>query len=103
MSSDIEDQLVCEIKNSPYCSLQCDESSDVWQFSQLLVFVRFLRGDHKIKEELLMSQELETTSKGKDVMKIISHYIEKKGLEWTKLVGFCVLMEHLPCWDHVQA
>ncbi|KAK9745154.1 hypothetical protein QE152_g7169 [Popillia japonica] len=66
MSNDIEDQLVCEIKKSPYFSLQCDESTDVAQCCQLLVFVRYLGDNNTIKEELLISQELETTSKGKD-------------------------------------
>lgn len=42
MSNDIEEQLVCEIKKSPYFSLQCDESTDVAQCCQLLVFVRYL-------------------------------------------------------------
>lgn len=35
-----------------------------------------------------MSQELDTTSKIKDVMKIIYDYFEKNGLEWMKLGGF---------------
>ncbi|KAK9708560.1 protein of unknown function (DUF4371) [Popillia japonica] len=89
MSNDIEDQLVCEIKKSPYFSLQCDESTDVAQCCQLLVFVRYLGDNNTIKEELLISQELETTSKGKDVMKIICDYFERHGIEWKRLAGFC--------------
>lgn len=81
MSNDIEDQLVCEIKKSPYFSLQCDETTDVSQCSQLLVFVRYLGDQNTMKEELLISEELETTSKGKDVMKIICDYFVKHGIE----------------------
>lgn len=89
MSNDIEDQVIDKIKNSPYFALQCDESTDVSQCCQLLVFIRFLEDDKKFIEELLFSQELETTSQGADVMHAISQYIEKHGLMWERLAGLC--------------
>ncbi|XP_025192117.1 protein ZBED8-like [Melanaphis sacchari] len=89
MSQDIEEQLICLIKKSPWFALQCDESTDVAQCCQLLIFVRFLSGDNTIKKELLLSQVLETTSKGVDVMKIILDYFEKHKLMWENLAGFC--------------
>lgn len=55
----------------------------------MLIFVRFLSGDNTTKEELLLSQVLETTSKGADVMKIILDYFEKHNLMWENLAGFC--------------
>lgn len=52
--------------------------------------MRFLDVDDKtIKEELLLSSVLETTSKGIDLMQIISNYFENHDLKWEKLVGFC--------------
>jgi len=89
MSFDIEEQLLVKIKNSPFFALQCDERTDVSQCCQLLVFVRFLDNDNLIKEELLLLQELGTTSKGSDVMKIINDYFEKHKIMWEKLAGFC--------------
>jgi len=89
MSNDIEEQLVSRIKKSPCFALQCDESTDISNCCQLLVFVRFLDDDNIIKEELLISRELETTSKGIDVMNAISEYFQKHSLMWEKLVGFC--------------
>ncbi|KAE9529996.1 hypothetical protein AGLY_011458 [Aphis glycines] len=71
MSFDIEEQLLVKIKNSPFFALQCDESTDVSQCCQLLGFVRFLDNDNLIKEELLLLQELGTTSKG------TRHYVGK--------------------------
>jgi len=59
----IEEQLLVKIKNSPFFALQCDESTDVSQRCQLLVFVRVLDNGNLIKEELLLLQELGTTSK----------------------------------------
>lgn len=89
MSNDIEEQVIDKIKCSPYFALQCDESTDVSQCCQLLVFIRFLNDNKKFKEELLFSQELETTTQGADVMDVISQYLEKHGLMWQKLAGFC--------------
>lgn len=89
MSNDIEEQLVSRIKKSPFFALQCDESTDISNCCQLLVFVRFLDDDNIIKEELLISRELETTSKGIDVMNSISEYFEKHNLMWDKLVALC--------------
>jgi hypothetical protein len=56
---------------------------------QLLVFIRFLNDNNTFKEELLFSQKLETMSQGTDVMDAISQYLEKHGLMWQKLAGFC--------------
>jgi hypothetical protein len=55
MSYDIEEQLLVKVKNSPYFALQCDESTDVTQCCQLLVFVRFLDEDNRIKGELFIT------------------------------------------------
>ncbi|XP_045470679.1 zinc finger BED domain-containing protein 5-like [Harmonia axyridis] len=89
MSNDIEEQLVSRIKISPFFALQCDESTDISNCCQLLIFVRVLDDDNIIKEKLLISRELETTSKGIDVMNSISEYFEKHNLIWDKLVGLC--------------
>src|SRR5215469_10662173 len=89
MSQDIQDHLLIELKNYPFFALQCDESTDVAHCCQLLVFVRFLGKDNTIKEELLLSQCLETSSKGSDVMKIICDYFENNELKWENLSGFC--------------
>lgn len=89
MSNDVEEQIIDKIKCSPYFALQCDESTDVSQCCQLLVFIRFLNDNKTFEEELLFSQELETTSQGADVMDVICQYFDKYGLMWQKLAGFC--------------
>ena len=82
--------MQCRRKMSPYFALQYEESTDIAQCCQLLVFVQFLDIEDKIiKEKLLMSNILETTSKWIDVMQIISNYFEHHVLKWEKLVGFC--------------
>ncbi|KAK4882417.1 hypothetical protein RN001_005736 [Aquatica leii] len=74
MSNDIEKQVIDKIKCSPYFALQCDESTDVSQCCQLLVFIRFFNDNQTFQEELLFSQELETTFQGADVMNVINQY-----------------------------
>ncbi|XP_063216719.1 LOW QUALITY PROTEIN: protein FAM200A-like [Bacillus rossius redtenbacheri] len=73
---------------SPFFALQCDESTDISNCAQLLVIVRFLDDDNIIKEELLFSQELEMTSRGINVMNIITGYYQKYVIMWEKLAGF---------------
>jgi len=83
MSCDIEEQLLGKTKSPPYFALQCDKTTDIAQCCQLLVFVRFLDiEDNTIKEELLLSSALEATSKGINVMQIISNYFENHDLKW---------------------
>ena len=63
MSRDIREQVVMEMSASPArISLQFNESTDVLNCSQLLVFSRYI---HKmnLKEEFLMCESLETTTK----------------------------------------
>lgn len=92
MSTDIEEQVIDKIKKSPYFALQCDESTDISQCCQLLVFIRLLEDNKTFKEEFLFSQELETSSQGADVMNVISHYMDKHGLMWEKLAVRTVLL-----------
>ena len=42
ITQNIKEQVVDEIKKFPYFSIQFDESTDVSQYSQLLVFVRYV-------------------------------------------------------------
>ena len=61
MSMDVKEQVLTEIKASPFFSFQLDESTDVSSCSQLLVFVRYINsGD--IKDEFLFCNALETTT-----------------------------------------
>ncbi|GBP47212.1 Protein ZBED8 [Eumeta japonica] len=56
MSSNVLKQVIEELNASPFpFSMQLDESTDVSQCSQLLVFVRYVKHDTRsIKEEFLL-------------------------------------------------
>ena len=79
MSEDIKLQVIKNIRNSPYFSLQLDESTDISHISQLLVYVRYIRNS-KVEEEFLFCKPLTTTTKAIDVMNIFSEFFEKEEL-----------------------
>ena len=89
MSDDIVTQVVSEIKNSPAkISMQLDESTDVSNHSQLLVFVRYVH-ENKIKEEFLLCSRFETTSKAADVFKLIQLFFDCHELSWDLIGSIC--------------
>ena len=73
------------MKASPYFAIQCDETTDVAQLSQLLVYVCYV-GSTSIEEEMLFCRPLKTTTKAEDVFQVVSLFFDDKGL----LVGVCM-------------
>ncbi|CAH2226763.1 jg14191, partial [Pararge aegeria aegeria] len=88
MAEDIKNQVVEAVKASTFFAIQLDESTDVAQCCQLIVFVRYIQNE-TIKDELLFSKELTTTSKASDIMTAISEFFDRHELSWTKLIGVC--------------
>ena len=103
MSDDISDQVTTAVKASKYgFAMQLDESTDVSNCSQLLVYVRFTENDI-VKTELLMSSEVPGTTKGKDIYNIVDEFFQKNGLEWSKLVGSAMLGRKSGFQSYVKA
>ena len=74
MSVDITEQVISGVKNSKFgFAIQIDESTDVIKCSQLLVYVRFIQ-KYQEKTELLISKELDSTTKGKDVFNVLDFF-----------------------------
>ena len=61
MSDNIKSKVIAKTDLSPVFPLQLDESTDVSNLSQVLVYSRYV-GYGTIKEEFLFCQPLETTS-----------------------------------------
>lgn len=59
MSDDVKKTLIERIKSSHYYSLQLDETIDVADLANLLVYVRY-ECDGAAQEDFLFSQPLET-------------------------------------------
>ena len=89
MSNDILIQVIEEIKGSRgKISLQLDESTDVSNYSQLLVFVRYVH-ENDIKEEFLFCEPLTQTTRAVDVMEVINSFFESNSLSWNVVGSIC--------------
>ena len=88
MADDIKTQMLEKVRSSPFFAIQCDETTDVSQCSQLLVYVRFI-GNGILEEEMMLCCPLETTAKADDVLAVVSTFFEENNLSWDRLVGVC--------------
>ena len=87
MSGDIAEQIIAGVKDSKFgFAIQLDESTDVAKCSQLLVYVRYIQ-NNTVKMELLLSQALAATTKGKDVFNVLADFLKENELDWSMLVG----------------
>ena len=67
MSLDILQQVISDIcRSKSGFAIQLDESTDVTNCAQLLIFVRHV-GKEGVKEEFLMNAALEAAIKGDDI------------------------------------
>jgi zinc finger BED domain-containing protein 5/7/8/9 len=90
MSADILSQVIHEMKTAPLglFALQVDETTDVANLAQLLVYVRYIKnGD--FKDEFLFCKTLETTTTSQDVFGKIASFFSEQKLEWKNACGIC--------------
>lgn len=90
ISCNILKQIIDELKASPFpFSMQLDETTDISNCSQLLVFVRYVSAD-TIKEEFLFCEPLLQTTKAVDVLAILNVFFSKHDFDWKqKLHSLC--------------
>ncbi|KAF2362980.1 protein of unknown function DUF4371 [Trinorchestia longiramus] len=89
MSRDILAQVVADLISSPAkFSLQLDETTDVFNLSQLAVFVRYVK-DNVIKEYFLFCKLLTTTTKAADVKKLMHNFFKNNSLSWDMVSAVC--------------
>ena len=87
MSNDIADQILAEINKSKFgFAIQLDESTNITNYCQLLVYVRFAQ-TNVMKTELLLNHEVSTIMKRKDSLISWRFFFKKNGLDWKNLVG----------------
>ena len=88
LACDIKSELIANLKASPVFAIQLDESVDVANLSQLMVFVRYVH-NQAIEEDFLFCRPLETTTKASDVFKLVEEFFETEKLDWDKLDSVC--------------
>ena len=87
MVEDTETQIIKKIKKSKLFASQLDESTDIQNNSILLKYVPYIdRDESDIKEGILSVSELPTHTTSSKIIKVLSGFIEERGLEWKKLL-----------------
>ncbi|KAF7689935.1 General transcription factor II-I repeat domain-containing protein 2 [Cucumispora dikerogammari] len=79
-------------------SLALDESTDLQDTAQLLIFIRRIKNRFEITEELLGVESLKGTTTGRDSFGAVENCVEKSGLQWKNMfsvttVGAAALVE----------
>ena len=85
MSVDILQQVISDIcRSESGFVIQLDESTDVTNCAQPLIFVRYV-GKEGVKEEFLMNAALEATTKGDDIFQMVNSFLKQHNLKWENL------------------
>lgn len=88
MALNVKEKLVDRIKNSMFFAIQLDESTDVTNYAQLMVYVRYIF-QTKIEEEYLFCETLTERTTADEIFKKINDFFVENGLDWKQCVGFC--------------
>uniref|UniRef100_A0A3Q1GVI7 C2H2-type domain-containing protein n=1 Tax=Acanthochromis polyacanthus TaxID=80966 RepID=A0A3Q1GVI7_9TELE len=76
------------IKSSRYYAIQLDETTDVADLANLLVYVRYECGD-AAQEDFLFCRSLETRTTAEHIFQLLDAFVTENGLDWSKCVGLC--------------
>ena len=87
ISDDLMSQLKDTSKQFLWYSLALDESNDVQDTAQLLVFIQVMDANFQLTEELLTVESLKDTTTGKDLFHAVENCIARTGLEWNKMAS----------------
>uniref|UniRef100_A0A2S2NUF0 General transcription factor II-I repeat domain-containing protein 2B n=1 Tax=Schizaphis graminum TaxID=13262 RepID=A0A2S2NUF0_SCHGA len=85
IGGDLMTQLQIKSKTFKCFFLALDESTDVSDTVQLLIFIRGIDTDYNITEELASLESISGTTKGADIFEKVNFCIENLGLTWEKL------------------
>jgi len=87
IGNDLRDQFRDNAGKFVSISLALDESTDIGDTSQLLIFLRGVSEDFKITEELLALVSLKDRTRGCDILDAVCGAMDESGLQWSSLVG----------------
>lgn len=85
IGKNIMSQLYENIKTFEWFSLALDESTDILDTSQLLLFIRGIDKDFKVTEELASVHSMHGTTTGENIFKEVEKSLSKYNLKWKNL------------------
>ena len=88
MSNDILIQVVQKIGNSKFglFAIQLDEKTDVVNFAQLAVYVRYIH-ESKFEDYFLFCETIDGRTTAKDVFNKVDSFFQSQSLKWNNLCG----------------
>ncbi|GCC42994.1 hypothetical protein chiPu_0027270, partial [Chiloscyllium punctatum] len=87
IARNLELQLEHRAVTFDFFSLALDESCDIRDTAQLLIFICGITTDFKITEELAAMQSMKGTTIGNDLFTEVNARLDTLGLKWDKLAG----------------
>uniref|UniRef100_A0A3B4YYJ5 SCAN domain-containing protein 3-like n=1 Tax=Seriola lalandi dorsalis TaxID=1841481 RepID=A0A3B4YYJ5_SERLL len=87
MSSNCEQQLSERLRKGPFAT-QLDETTTVADEAVLIVYVQYIE-DENLKQDILMSVNLTTTTRGEDIFTAVDSYFSSQNLSYENLVACC--------------
>ncbi|XP_071200642.1 general transcription factor II-I repeat domain-containing protein 2A-like [Rhinoderma darwinii] len=87
IDEDIVSELNKKAESFKLYSLALDESNDIKDTAQLLIFIRGINDSFEITEELLSMESLKGKTRGEDLYEQVSAVIERMKLPWSKLAN----------------
>uniref|UniRef100_A0A671TSU0 Uncharacterized protein n=1 Tax=Sparus aurata TaxID=8175 RepID=A0A671TSU0_SPAAU len=87
MGHNVHVQLKEKAKDFKCFALAMDESNDVQDTAQLLIFIRVVNSDFEVSEELAALQSLSDTTTGEDIFCKVHQTMEELDLDWSKLAS----------------
>jgi hypothetical protein len=74
------------LRNSPYCALQLDESTDISDLSDLLA--RYVDED-TVQEEMPFCRQFKVRTAGRQKFNLTDAYFDETKIAWSRCIGVC--------------
>ncbi|XP_049792521.1 general transcription factor II-I repeat domain-containing protein 2-like [Schistocerca nitens] len=87
ISDELADQLKTGSEDFVWFSLTMDESTDIEDTAQVLIFIRGINEHFVITDELLGIVSMKNRTTAQDLLECIVNCVETSGLSWNKMVS----------------
>ena len=88
LASEVKKILIQRIQQSRFFAIQLDESTDVTNFAQLMMYVRY-EYEQAVEEEFLFCESLPSRTTANEIFKKVDDFVVANELNWENCVGIC--------------